>query len=110
MANGPASRTHDIGMTPVATASRLPPASVESALIALLGDTLALAPASRAALRADSALFGTLPELDSMAVATVLTAMEDRFGIIIDDDDVDGELFATVGSLAALVNRRISGR
>ena len=47
----------------------------------------------------DSGLFGELPELDSMAVAGLLTEMEDRFGIVIDEDEVDGEIFATYGDL-----------
>jgi len=53
-----------------------------------------------------SALFGDLPELDSMAVARVLTALEDRFGFHIDDDEVDGELFETLGSLTDFVSAK----
>ena len=49
---------------------------------------------------ADStALFGSLPEFDSMAVANFLTAIEERLGILIEDDDVDAEDFASFGSL-----------
>ena len=48
-------------------------------------------------------LLGSLPEFDSMAVVSVLTAIEDHFGIVVDDDEVDGEIFETVGSLAAFV-------
>lgn len=44
-------------------------------------------------------LFGALPELDSMAVAGLLTEMEDRLGIVIDDDDVDGDMLGTFGAL-----------
>ena len=47
----------------------------------------------------DTPLLGSLPELDSIAVVSLLTAMEDAFGITVDDDDVDGRTFATVGSL-----------
>lgn len=47
----------------------------------------------------DTGLFGHLPELDSMAVAGLLTEMEDRLDIIIDDDDVDGEMLETFGGL-----------
>jgi acyl carrier protein len=68
---------------------------------ATLRDVLALDPKTASALRPDSELFGALPELDSMAVAGLLTELEDRLGIIIDDDDVDAELFATFGSLVA---------
>ncbi len=72
-------------------------------LVGVLAKALALKPAAAAVMDADSGLFGVLPELDSMAVATVLTAIEDHFAIAIDDDDVTGELFETVGSLAAFV-------
>ena len=47
----------------------------------------------------DTGLFGHLPELDSMAVAGLLTEMEDRLHIVIDDDDVDGDLLESFGSL-----------
>ena len=49
----------------------------------------------------DTGLFGHLPELDSMAVAGLLTEMEDRMDIIIEDDDVDGEMLETYGGLLA---------
>ena len=66
---------------------------VDATLRALLADVLGLGAERAAALTEDSGLFGELPEFDSMAVATVLTEMEDRLGILIDDDDVDGEIF-----------------
>lgn len=76
------------------------PDDVTETVRAVLGDVLALKPGIAAAMTRDTPLFGALPELDSMAVAGLLTELEDRLGIIIDDDDVDGELFATFGSLA----------
>ncbi|WP_019625788.1 acyl carrier protein [Thioalkalivibrio sp. ALJT] len=51
----------------------------------------------------DTRLMGDVPELDSMAVAYVVAAMEDRFDIRIEHDEVGAELFATVGSLVAFV-------
>jgi acyl carrier protein len=51
-------------------------------------------------------LFGTLPELDSLAVLELLTALEDRFGITVDDDEVTGGLLETAGSLHAFVRDR----
>lgn len=71
----------------------------EIKLRAIMADVLGLGAARAAALTSDSALFGALPEFDSMAVAIVLTELEDRLGIIVDDDEVDGELFANFGSL-----------
>jgi acyl carrier protein len=52
---------------------------------------------------ADSPLLGAVPELDSMAVAGVIAAIEDRFGITIDDDEISGTTFATFGSLVDFV-------
>jgi acyl carrier protein len=52
----------------------------------------------------DTALLGAIPELDSMAVVGLITALEDRFGIAIDDDEIDGSTFATVASLTGFVN------
>ncbi len=59
----------------------------------------------RAELTAGSALFGALPELDSMAVATLLTEMEERLGILIEDDDVEAEDLMTFGKLVSLAER-----
>lgn len=55
----------------------------------------------------DTPLLGAVPELDSMAVVSVITTLEDRFGIVIDDDDIDGSTFATVGALVDLVTTRL---
>jgi acyl carrier protein len=59
-----------------------------------------------AGLRADTPLLGNLPELDSMAVVTVITALEDRYGIVIEDDEISAETFATLGSLATFVEEK----
>jgi acyl carrier protein len=52
-----------------------------------------------AAFHEDTPLFGALPELDSLAVAGVLTEIEDRLGILIEDDEVDGEMLESFGAL-----------
>jgi len=54
-------------------------------------------------------LLGAIPELDSMAVVSLLTSLEERFGITIEDDEVDGQIFATVGSLVAFVDAKLAG-
>ena len=56
----------------------------------------------------DTALLGAIPELDSMAVVSLLTAVEERFGIAIDDGDVDGDVFRNVGSLSDFVRERLA--
>ena len=75
-------------------------------LRAILRNVLGLSPERAADLEPDSGLFGHLPELDSMAVAGLLTEVEDRFGIVIDDDEVDGEMLETYGALLAFVQAR----
>lgn len=72
---------------------------VHRAVRATLVDILGLDPARVAAFSESTPLFGALPELDSMAVATLLTELEDRLGITIDDDEVDVEMFETFGAL-----------
>ena len=71
----------------------------------LLSDVLGLAQDQVSGFADSTALFGSLPEFDSMAVANFLTALEERLGIIIEDDDVDAEDFASFGSLLAFVER-----
>jgi acyl carrier protein len=72
----------------------------------LLGEVLQLG--SRAeTLTKDTPLLGSLPELDSMAVATVIAGLEDRFDILIEDEDISVEVFETVGSLCALVDEKL---
>lgn len=56
----------------------------------------------------ETPLLGAIPELDSMAVVTLITTLEDQFGLIVDDDDIDGATFATVGSLADFVSAKLS--
>lgn len=55
-------------------------------------------------------LLGAIPELDSMAVVALITALEDRFGIVVDDDDIDGEVFARLGSLSDFVAAKLEGQ
>mgnify|MGYP002138746360 CR=1 FL=1 len=67
-------------------------------VLSLLDEVLSL-DGRALAFAADTPLLGDLPELDSMAVAGLLTEMEDRLGILIEDDEVDGELFENFGNL-----------
>lgn len=54
---------------------------------------------------ADTVLLGAIPELDSMAVVAIIGSIEERFGIAIPDDEIDGSVFASVGSLVEFVER-----
>lgn len=80
-------------------------AEADAILRDLLADVLGLAHEQVDGFADSTALFGSLPEFDSMAVANFLTALEERLGIIIEDDDVDAEDFASFGSLLAFVER-----
>lgn len=53
-------------------------------------------------------LLGSIPELDSMAVVTVITAIEDTFDFLVDDDEITAEAFETVGSLTEFVDRKLA--
>ena len=75
-----------------------------------LRDSLSLDQSRVDAMDADTPLFGALPELDSMAVATLLTELEDRLGTIIDDDEVDAEMLETFGALVAFAEAKLSRR
>ncbi len=72
----------------------------------ILSDVLGLQKERVAGFTAETELFGHLPELDSMAVAGLLTEIEDRFDIVIDDDEVDGELLETYGALLTLAETK----
>jgi acyl carrier protein len=61
-----------------------------------------------AAFNRNTPLLGAVPELDSMAVITLITTLEDQFGLVVDDDDIDGATFATVGSLTDFVSGKLT--
>jgi acyl carrier protein len=78
--------------------------------IAILVDVLGLEPDEVDEFDNETGLFGHLPELDSMAVAGLFTEIEDRFDMLIEDDDVDAEMLETYGGLLAFVEmKRIEG-
>lgn len=76
-------------------------AAIDAKLRSILADVLGLDADRVTGFDGETGLFGHLPELDSMAVAGLLTEMEDRLDIVIDDDDVDGEMLETYGGLLA---------
>lgn len=82
--------------------------TIELKLRDILNDVLGIGAERAEALDKDSGLFGTMPELDSMAVANLLTEMEDRLDIVIDDDEIEGSIFETFGSLLEFSERKIS--
>jgi acyl carrier protein len=72
---------------------------VDQTLRAVLVDVLGLGRDRVAAFTEATALFGALPEFDSMAVAGLLTELEERLGITIEDDEVDADMLESYGSL-----------
>jgi acyl carrier protein len=72
---------------------------VEATLRAVLTDVLGLDRARVAQFREETPLFGALPEFDSMAVAGLLTELEERLGILIEDHEVDADMMETFGAL-----------
>jgi acyl carrier protein len=79
---------------------------VEETVRALLVDVLGLAKSRVAAFDDETELFGALPEFDSMAVATLLTEMEERLGILIEDEDVEAEDLMSFGRLLSFAKRK----
>ena len=74
-------------------------AEVDATLRAVLIDVLGLPAARVADFDESTALFGALPEFDSMAVAGLLTELEERLGILIEDHEVDADMLETFGTL-----------
>jgi acyl carrier protein len=73
----------------------------------ILADVLSLGD-RKTSLNSNSALLGSLPELDSMAVINIITALEEQFGIVIDDDEISAKTFGTLGALALFIDQKLA--
>jgi len=82
---------------------------IDTVLRAILCDVLGLDADDVEQFDGDTGLFGHLPELDSMAVAGLLTELEDRLDIVIDDEDVDAEMLEDFGGLLAFAEMKVVG-
>jgi acyl carrier protein len=82
--------------------------NTEKEVLSLLDEVLSLKGRS-AEFAASTPLLGAIPELDSMAVVALITSLEDRFGFTVDDDEIEGSTFATVGSLVEFVEGKLVG-
>jgi acyl carrier protein len=78
---------------------------VDATVRSLLVDVLGLSPERVTKFDDETELFGALPEFDSMAVATLLTELEERLGILIEDEDVEAEDLMSFGRLLAMAER-----
>ena len=72
----------------------------------ILTDTLKLGDRGRR-MASGTALLGNIPELDSMAVVTVITTLEEEFDIEFEDDEITADSFATLGDLVNLVEQKL---
>ena len=84
-----------------------PKLQVTQEVIRLLDEVLSLG-GRGSAFTHETPLLGALPELDSMAVVTLITGLENHFGMVVDDDDIDGNTFSTVGSLVDYVSAKLA--
>lgn len=82
--------------------------NIQKEVLSLLDEILSLNGRS-AVFSRDTPLLGAIPELDSMAVVALITGFEDRFGFSVNDDDIEGSTFATVGSLIDFVEGKLAG-
>ena len=82
---------------------------IDATVRAVLRDVLGLSQERVDAFRSETPLFGALPELDSMAVAGLLTELEERLGVLIEDDEVDGEMLETFGALVRFATAKAVG-
>lgn len=80
--------------------------NVEQQVTKILGSVLNVDPKA-GGWTGETALLGSVAELDSMAVVSILTALEEEFGFIVDDDEVDGRTFGSVGSLTRFVQSKL---
>lgn len=81
---------------------------IKSEMLAILDEVLSLKGRS-SSFTLETALLGAIPELDSMAVVALITSMEERFGFFVEDDEIDGASFATVGTLVDFVQGKLAG-
>ena len=81
--------------------------NVEQEVLRVLDEVLSLNGRS-ATFGHDTPLLGAIPELDSMAVVTLITTIEEQFGVMVADDEIDGDTFATVGALIDFVNGKLA--
>ena len=60
-------------------------------------------------MQATTPLLGNIPELDSMAVVSIITAIEEQYGFMVDDDEISADTFATLGTLTQFVENKVNG-
>lgn len=74
----------------------------------VVGEVLQLGDRAQA-FDASTLLFGSIPELDSMAVVSLITALEERFDFVVEDDEITAEAFESLGNLADFIEQKLGG-
>lgn len=82
------------------------PMDIQKEVLQIIDEILSLNGRSNS-FTTDTPLLGAIPELDSMAVVALITTLEERFGFVAGDDDIDGSTFATVGALVGFVTEKL---
>ena len=77
--------------------------ALEQQLISMLGEILSLPESYIASMNRETPLMGEIPEFDSMAVVSILTALEENFGFFVEDDEMNADIFETVNSLIEFI-------
>ena len=76
-------------------------------VLSIIDDVLSLQ-GRTAAFVLETPLLGAIPELDSMAVVALITALEERFGFVVDDDEITSSIFETVGAMTEFVESKLA--
>ena len=73
----------------------------------IIGDVLQLGDRTQS-MEQSTTLMGSIPEFDSMAVVSLITALEEHFGIMVDDDEISADIFETVGNVSHFVEQKLA--
>ena len=80
---------------------------IKNEVLSILDEVLSLK-GRGSAFTLETPLLGAIPELDSMAVVALITTLEERFGFMVDDDEIDGAVFTSVGTLVDFVQGKLA--
>ncbi|MBP6707708.1 MAG: acyl carrier protein [Candidatus Accumulibacter sp.] len=80
---------------------------IRNEVVAILDEVLSLK-GRASGFSLDTPLLGAIPELDSMAVVALITSLEERFGLVVEDDEIDGSVFASLATLIDFVRGKLA--
>lgn len=81
---------------------------VQEQVISILAQVLQLDSGIVSSMTMSTHLLGAIPEFDSMAVVSILTALEEQYSFFVEDDEIDADIFETIGTLVAFVEKKLS--